>query len=66
MGINFMIVFQASLNFDPMKEILKIRCQIYVSIKKLIILRKIHETMKYFAAPFLNHFSLSLDRKNVC
>ena len=25
-----MIIFQASLNFDPVKEILKIRCQIYV------------------------------------
>ena len=40
------IVFHVSLNFDPVKEILKIRCQIYILIKKVIILRKIQRTMK--------------------
>ena len=32
-------------------------------MKKLIILKKIHMTMKTFAPPFLNHFSLSLNKK---
>ena len=52
-----------SLNFDSVKEILKILCQIYVLMKKVIILRKIQVTMKTFAPPFFNHFSLSLNRK---
>ena len=43
-----------------MKEILKIRCQIYFLMKKVIILKKIHVTMKSFAPPFFNYFSLSL------
>ena len=34
-----MIVFQ-ELNFDPVKEIPKIRCHIYILMKKVIILRK--------------------------
>ena len=29
-----MIVFQVSLKFDPAKEILKMRCQIYILMKK--------------------------------
>ena len=37
--IKCMIVFQ-ELNFDPVKEILKIRCHIYILMKKVIILRK--------------------------
>ena len=41
-----MIVFQVSLNFDPVKEILKIQCHIYILMKKVIILREIHVTMK--------------------
>ena len=32
-------------------------------MKKVIILRKIHVTMKSFAPPFVNQFSLSLNRK---
>ena len=48
-----MIVFQVSLNFDPVKEILKIvRCHIYIVMKKGIILRKILRKMKFFAPPF--------------
>ena len=43
-----MIVFQV-LNFDLVTEILKIRCHIYIVIKKVIILRKIHVEMKSFA-----------------
>ena len=45
-----MIVFQ-ELNFDPEKEILKIQCHIYILMKKVIILRKIHVKMKSFAPP---------------
>ena len=58
-----MIVFQDSLNFDPAKEILKIRCQIYNLMKKVIILRKIQVAIKTFALRFFNHFSLRLNRK---
>ena len=58
-----MIVLQVSLNLDPVKEILKIRCQIYILMKKVIILRQIHVTMKSFYPPFFSHFSLSLNRK---
>ena len=57
------MVFQVLLNFDPANEILKIRSQIYVLMKKVIILKKIQATMKTFTAPFFNHFSLSLNRK---
>ena len=35
-----MIVFQVLLNFDPVKEILKMQCQIYILMKKVIILEK--------------------------
>ena len=45
-----MIVFQV-LNVDPVKEILKIRYHIYILLKKVIILRKIHVEMKSFAPP---------------
>ena len=38
--IKCMIVFQ-ELNFDPVKEILKMRCHIYILMQKVIILRKI-------------------------
>ena len=44
--IKCMIVFQ-ELNFDPVKEIMKIRSQIYILMKKVIILRKIHAKMKF-------------------
>ena len=39
-----MINFQVSLNYDPVKEVLKIRHLIYILIKKVIILRKLHVT----------------------
>ena len=45
-----MIVFQ-ELNFDSGKETLKIRCHIYILMKKVIILRRIHVKMKSFAPP---------------
>ena len=48
--IKCMIDFQES-NFDLVKEILKIRCHIYILMKKAIILRKIHVKMKSFAPP---------------
>ena len=58
-----MIVFQVLLNFDPVKEILKIRCQIYIRMKKVTIVEKIQVTTKTFAPPFFNLFSLSPNRK---
>ena len=58
-----MIAFQVSLNFDPAKEILKIRFQIYILMKKVIILRKTQTTMKTFTPPFFSYFSLSLSRR---
>ena len=39
----------SELNFDPVKEILKIRCHIYILIKKVVILRKINVKMKSLA-----------------
>ena len=35
-------------------------------MRKVIILRKAHVTIKSFAPPFFNHFSLSLNRKKAC
>ena len=52
MEIINMILFQVSLNFDPVKEILKLQCDIYILMNKVIILRKIQVTMKTFAPPF--------------
>ena len=47
-----MTVFQVSLNFDPVQEILKImRCHIYILMKEVIILKKIHVTMKSVVPP---------------
>ena len=40
------------LNFDPVKEILKIQCHVYILMKKVIILRKIHVKTKSFAPPY--------------
>ena len=34
-------MLQTFLKFDTVKEILKMRCQIYIFMKKVIILRKI-------------------------
>ena len=48
-----------------MKETLEIQCQIYILMKKVIILRKITATKKTLA-PFFNHFSLSLNREKTC
>ena len=35
-----MIVFQVSLNLDPVKEILKVQCQIYIQWRKWLFWRK--------------------------
>ena len=35
-------------------------------MKKAIVLRKIQVTMKAFAPPYFNYFSLSLNRKKMC
>ena len=48
--IKCMIVFK-ELNFDPVKEILKIRCHNYILMKKVIVLNKIDVKMKSFAPP---------------
>ena len=45
-----MTLFQV-LSFDPVTEILKIRCHIYILMKIVIIMRKIHVKMKSFAPP---------------
>ena len=58
-----MIVYQVSLNFVPVKEILKIRWQIYNLMKNVIIMSKIQVTMHIFTLPFFNHRSLNPDRK---
>ena len=57
-----MIVFQVSLNFDPAKEILKIRCQIYILMKEVIIMRKRQAAIKTSPPSILNYVSLSLNR----
>ena len=38
--------------FIKLKEILKIRCHMYISMRKVMILRKIHAKIKSFAPPF--------------
>ena len=65
-----MIVFQVSLNFDPVSKVLKIRRAIYILMKIITImkimkinLRKIQVTMKTFAPLFFIHVNLSLQRK---
>ena len=65
-----MIVFQVSLNFDPVSKVLKIRRAIYILMKIIKImkimtinLRKIQVTMKTFAPLFFIHVNLSLQRK---
>ena len=60
-----MIDFQVSLDFDPVKEKLKIRCRVYILMKKVMILRKIKVVMKTVTPPLPNHFSLSLNRKKM-
>ena len=57
------VVFQLPLNFDSAEEILKIGCQIYILMKKVIILRKIQATITTFSPRFFNHSGLSLNRK---
>ena len=37
------------LDFDSVEEILKLRFHIYILIKKVFVLRKIHVEMKSFA-----------------
>ena len=46
-----MVVFQVSLNFDPVKEILKIRCHININ-EESDYSEEIHVIVKSFAAPF--------------
>ena len=50
-----------------MKKILKILCQIYILMKKVIILRKLHKCdNKVFPPSSFNRSSLSLNRKKTC
>ena len=53
--LNVWSFFMFSLNFDPVKEILKIRCHIYIFVKKVIILRKIHAKNEVFRSTILHH-----------
>ena len=46
-----MIVFQVSLNFDPVKKILKMRYHFHILMKKVVILRRKLVKMKSFAQP---------------
>ena len=48
--VKCMIVFQV-LNFNPVTEILKIQCHIYILMKIVIILRKKLVKWKYSAPP---------------
>ena len=49
-AINRMVVLQ-ELNFDPVKEMLKVGCHIYILMKEVIILREIQVKMKSFTSP---------------
>ena len=60
-----MIVFQVPLNFDPVKEILKIMSGLYLNEEKDYS-EENKVAMKAFTPPFFNHFSLSLKRKKMC
>ena len=51
-----MMVLQVSLSFDPVKEKLKVRCHIYVLMKKSITLGKIDVTIKVFRSNILQPF----------
>ena len=57
LSLSFMIFFQVWLNFDPMKETLKIQCQIY--IWKL-------EYNEYFRSTILHPFQLEPEQKRTC
>ena len=47
-----MIVFQVSLNVDPVKEILKIQSQIYILIKKVLLFIKKGTLTQVFSCEF--------------
>ena len=52
-----MVVFQVSLNFDPVKEILKVQRQIYILVKKVInikclLLKKVMNSVVNFFKRF--------------
>ena len=52
-NMNFTVfTFNLILNFDPVKGILKIRYQLCILMKKVIILRIIEATMEAFGLPF--------------
>ena len=42
------IIFQVSLNIDPVEEILKIRCHVYILMKNLYIILYFKNTILYF------------------
>ena len=62
----FRISVNVPLNFDPVKEIVKIQCRIYILMRKVIILRKIHVTMKSFAPPFFIFILFEPEQKKTC
>ena len=61
-----MTVFQVSLNFNPAKETLKLRCQIYILMTKLIFLRKLQAAMKAFTPPFSTISVWAWTEKKAC
>ena len=42
------IIFQVSLNIDPVEEILKIRCHVYILMKNLYIILYFKNNILYF------------------
>ena len=61
--------FSSFVKFDPVKEILKIRCQIYILMKKVIIFKRIRVTMKTVAPPtsaILQPFQFEPEQKKKC
>ena len=50
--LNVWSFFRFSLNFDPVKKLLKMQYHIDILMKKGIILSKIHVKMKSFIPPF--------------
>ena len=60
-----MIVFQVSLIFDPVKEILRIRCQIYFLIKWLFWGKYICDS-KVFRSITFQPFQYEPEQKKAC
>ena len=64
-----MIALTFSLNFDPVKGLLKMRCHIYILMKKVIILRKIqfygYVTKHIYRFQYMKGYTLKVLSKNI-